>query len=691
MSESLPARSLSFDASPFRISRVPTWLWLGAIVVASIAARYLLGRRDPGPWIFIDEMIYSELGRSFADGLDFSFRGVSTSAYGFVYPILIAPSYALFDSLASAYGAVKITNSVVMSLTAIPIYFVARRLMRRAYALAAALLCVAVPAMTYTSVVMTENAFYPAFALAVLAMIAALQRPTMLNQLLVVGALVGLFFVRVQGVALVPAYVAAIAAFVSLETRAASEGTGGALRRLRAFWPTWALGVGALIIFLGLQLGRGQPLREPLGAYAVVADGERYSLAGVSRWFLYHVAELDLWTGIIPLAALVVLCGIALTRQASSAERAFAAVAVPSIFFLTLIVAAFASQSHENRIEERNLFYIGSLLLVAMMWWVDRGMPRPPRLTAFALVLSAGLVGVIPYGEFINLTAVSDTFGLLPLWGLQETLVTPGQIPTMVVLAALVVAVLILLVPKRLVALAPLLVLAYFAASHSPIESRTNATSAANLVEGIRTDVDWIDRAAGRDAEVAALWTATLGPQTIWLNEFFNRSVTSIYYINSPTPGNLPETQVTVDTITGELRDPTGAGVTAGYVLADLQTALIGEVAATDPERGMQLVEVGGPVTVAERLTGVFSDRWSGPEAAYTRFACAGGELELTLSSDPAIHPAPQTVTAAHRRSTGCERHARPGFGEHDAGSATRVGRWRVQRAVRHLTDCDTG
>ena len=412
MSESLPARSLSFDASPFRISRVPTWLWLGAIVVASIAARYLLGRRDPGPWIFIDEMIYSELGRSFADGLDFSFRGVSTSAYGFVYPILIAPSYALFDSLASAYGAVKITNSVVMSLTAIPIYFVARRLMRRAYALAAALLCVAVPAMTYTSVVMTENAFYPAFALAVLAMIAALQRPTMLNQLLVVGALVGLFFVRVQGVALVPAYVAAIAAFVALETRAASEGTGGALRRLRAFWPTWALGVGALIIFLGLQLGRGQPLREPLGAYAVVADGERYSLAGVSRWFLYHVAELDLWTGIIPLAALVVLCGIALTRQASSAERAFAAVAVPSIFFLTLIVAAFASQSHENRIEERNLFYIGSLLLVAMMWWVDRGMPRPPRLTAFALVLSAGLVGVIPYGEFINLTAVSDTFGL---------------------------------------------------------------------------------------------------------------------------------------------------------------------------------------------------------------------------------------------------------------------------------------
>ena len=165
-----------------RVASVPVWAWLAAIVAVSIVVRYVLARRDPSPWIFVDEVIYSELGRSFASDFEFSIRGFASNAYGFVYPVLIAPSYALFDSLAEAYGAVKITNVVVMSLTAVPVYYIARRLMRTPYALGAAVLSIAIPAMTYTGVVMTENAFYPAFAFSVLFMIRALERPTPLNQ-----------------------------------------------------------------------------------------------------------------------------------------------------------------------------------------------------------------------------------------------------------------------------------------------------------------------------------------------------------------------------------------------------------------------------------------------------------------------------------------------------------------------------
>ncbi len=629
-----------------RLAATPAWVWLAVIVIVSVVARYLLGRRDPGPWIFVDELVYSELGRSFADGFEFSLRGVSTTAYGFVYPILIAPSYALFDSLDSAYGAVKITNAAVMSLTAVPVYLLARRLMRSAHALVAALLSVAIPAMTYTGVVMTENAFYPVFALALLAMVAVLERPTLLNQGLVLVSIAVAFLIRAQGLALVPAYIFAIAIFVLLESRATADSVRGVLRRLAAFWPTWAVGVGALLLFLALQLGRGQPLREPLGAYGAVADGDRYSLTAVCRWFLYHIAELDLWTGIIPLAAFILLSGAAFTRQAQRGERAFVAVAVPSLFFLTLIVAAFASQSHENRIEERNLFYVGFLLLVALMWWVDRGLPRPKRLTAFALIVAAALPGVIPYAEFINLSAVSDTFGLLPVWGLQDRLVSINQIPAMVTLAAVLVATLALVLPRRVAWVAPLLIIGYFALAHSPIENRTNTTSAANLAEGVGTQVDWIDRAVGKDATVAALWTSTLATQTIWLNEFFNRSVGPVYYVVAPMPGGFAETAVGVGPVTGELRDGSGTNVVADYVLVDPQTEIVGTVVATDPGTGMRVVEVGGAVIVAERVTGIFADRWSGAEAIYTRFACGGGELEVGMSSDAQVHQSLQTVTA---------------------------------------------
>ena len=47
-----------------------------------------------------------------------------------------------------------------MSLTVVPVYFLARRVAGRGLALAAAALSVAVPALTYTGNLMVENAFY---------------------------------------------------------------------------------------------------------------------------------------------------------------------------------------------------------------------------------------------------------------------------------------------------------------------------------------------------------------------------------------------------------------------------------------------------------------------------------------------------------------------------------------------------
>ena len=100
-----------------------------------------------------------------------------TTGYGVVYPAVIAPAYAVFGRVPDAYAAIKTINSLAMSLAAIPAYFIARRVVGQGLALAAAVLAVAVPSMVYTAVVMTENAFYPLFLLAALALVALLERP----------------------------------------------------------------------------------------------------------------------------------------------------------------------------------------------------------------------------------------------------------------------------------------------------------------------------------------------------------------------------------------------------------------------------------------------------------------------------------------------------------------------------------
>ena len=116
--------------APRKIARrVPVWAWLTGIVVVSALVRYVFGRGTPAPWIMVDELVYSELAKSLADSGRFLVRGEPTAAYGIVYPALIAPAWALFDAVPQAYAAAKAINALVMSLAAVPAYFLARRVL----------------------------------------------------------------------------------------------------------------------------------------------------------------------------------------------------------------------------------------------------------------------------------------------------------------------------------------------------------------------------------------------------------------------------------------------------------------------------------------------------------------------------------------------------------------------------------
>jgi hypothetical protein len=613
------------------VRAVPAWAWVAGLVVVSAGIRYALARRIVAPWIMVDELIYSELGKSFADGGRFLLRGQSTAAYGIVYPALISPAWALFDRIPQAYAAAKAINSVAVSLAAVPAYLLARRVLSQRYALAAAVLSMSVPTLLFAGMLMTENAFYPAFLLAALATVAWLERPDALRTGLVLAATVLAFLTRAEAVAILPAL--ATAPFLVSGRRA--------LREFRSFF---VLAAGGVLLVVVVQLVRGASLFGLFGAYEV-AGHAGYTAGGVARWLLYHWEELVLSVGVVPFAALGVL---ALTmRGRGRPERAFLAATVSLSFWLVLEVAAFASEQ-SLRVEERNMFYVAPFFLIALLLWVERGCPRPPIAAGVSVAAAIALPAALPYTKLIGLPAVSDTPALVALWSLAPSVGGIGELRWVVLGGAAAVCVLFLLDPRRYALVLPLLVFAYFAVSQKPIEGQYRQTSILDLFQGITTTPDWIDRAVGRDAEVALIWSGNTDKYSIWENEFFNRSVRRFYYTASPLQGDLPEQPLTVDRSSGLMRGPDGKVVRASYVLTDGTVDVGGRLVAQDARKGIVLIRIGGPLRQVSRVDGLYpQDTWSGPAVTYTRLACRGGSVVVSLQSDPSLFTKPTTVVAS--------------------------------------------
>ncbi len=146
------------------LARVPTWAWLTAIVVGSAALRALLARQLVAPFIMVDELdLVGARPRDRRCGRAAAPRPAESGLQRRL-PASHQPRVRRSSTASRrAYAAVKTMNAVLMSLAAIPAFFLARRVVRRSYALLAALLAVAVPSLAYTGTVMTENAFYPLF------------------------------------------------------------------------------------------------------------------------------------------------------------------------------------------------------------------------------------------------------------------------------------------------------------------------------------------------------------------------------------------------------------------------------------------------------------------------------------------------------------------------------------------------
>jgi Dolichyl-phosphate-mannose-protein mannosyltransferase len=632
-----------------RAEAVPTWALLTALVAVSTFARFLVAIRNPAPWIFNDELNYSDLARSLGRTGHFAIRGTpGLHGFGPVYPALIAPAYAIFDSVPHAYDAVRGINSLLMSLASVPAYFLARRLVGRWWALLAAVLTVAIPSMTYTAAVMTENAFFPLVMASALAMVLALERPTLARQLLLFVPILLAFETRAQAAIFGPALVTTLflLALVEMASVPRAQWTATLLASIRRYAVIWCVLIIGTLLAVLYEVARGRPLNSLLGSYGGVTQF-RYAVGPIARWFFFHLGELDLSLGVLPFAAFLLLVFMGLRpRELDRELRLFAAVGASLVFWFTFTAAAYASNPLGYRIEERYLFHIAPLLLIAFAVWLGRGMPRPWPMAAVAAVAAAALPGTVPWPSLLDSNAVNGAFATVPLIRLTQRGLQVNTIAEVVALGALVGAAIFVLLHRRAAAVAVFVVLAYFVAVDRNVTNATRDASIGSLGSGIRgVHRDWVDRAVGGNSDVAILFYAA-DQVPFWQNEFFNAAIDRVYNLTPGPYDGLPQTLITTQPRTGDVAGPDGKPVRTRYVFTNQAIVPAGQKVASDEQIGTAVYRTTSPLRIVAKIDGIYPDRWSGASAGYTRYACRPGTLTVTLLSDRDLHPTVQTIVA---------------------------------------------
>jgi hypothetical protein len=481
--------------------------------------------------------------------------------------------------------------------------------------------------------IMTESAFLPAFLLWIWLAARALERPTPLRQVLAVVSIGLPVAIRAQGAFLVPILLTALLLKVLLDVRADGRlAIGFLVKGLRPYVVTFAVVGGAALTYIALKLVQGHGLSSGLGTYSVTTQ-IHYSLREIARWSVLHLAELVFAVGVLPASALIVLAGVAWAapRATEARERAFLALTVATTFWMVLLVGAFASR-FALRIEERNMFYAEPLLLLAFVIWLDKGLPRPPRLTAAAVVVPAALLLSLPFESLFSVPVLGDTPGLIPLTRVAAHL-KEGIDGTRILLALGVLAagLFFAIVPRRWgVVLAPIAIALFLVFSSVTVLKAWAGQSRATHASQGTNDLSWIDKTIGPDADAAFLLTSDFqgDPHPLLQSEFWNRSVRRVFLLDALDPTGYPAIPTTLN---GAGRLVTAPGTRQPkYVVTAPGVDVEGRLLASTPR--LALYRVSSPLRLADRSSGLTADGWTGADATYTRYDPGAKRVFVDLS-----------------------------------------------------------
>jgi len=607
-------------ARPFALARgLTARVALTIVVLASFALRLVASAAHPTPRYFPDEYLYTALARALGSGQAPNVRGTPANFPALLEPILAAPFHAVF-SPELAYRLTQAENALLMSLAAVPVYLLARRLsLSTQYALACAVFAVAIPDLVFASYTLADPVAYP-FAMGALAAgVAALDRPTRRTQLLFL-ALAGLAtFARVQYVVLPLAF--AVAAVVVDRRRALKT------QRL-------PLVLMALPLAAALALG---PARV-FGYYANVTN--LHVGGALLRWAGTDLFLLAFASGIVLVPGAVV----AIARPRGRTETAFAALA--AVFATGLVTeAALYASNGSLRFQERYLFALLPLVPVAFGLYLEHG-----RRARFAVAtIAAGLfvlAAIMPLSGYAQALGKTDSPFLVAVFRLEQMVGTANGAFTMAVLAAAAAAGAILVSRRGGGRYAFGAALA--AVALTSVGATVSDSANAHEVRGayLPLDVSWVDTAGGRD--VTLLQTAG-SPRARAIEQlYWNRSISHEARVGAALPTDVyaaPRLRIA--------RDGTLPGVGRQVLFQDY--------AATARFANAVLVARAGTFSLwsaneAPRLSlleeGRFSDGWLARSGKLTAWPDVAGNtrgtLRFTLSLPSEARPTTLRFGNAH-------------------------------------------
>lgn len=604
-----------------------------AIFMAASALYGWLAWRHGTPWLFTDELEFSQLSRSIAESGEPARRGEPLHRIA-LYAYMLAPVWWL-DSTAAAYDAAKYLGVAVMTSAVFPAYLLARTVVGRPAALFAALGSVAVPALVYSSFLVEEPLAYPWATLCLLLIARALA--TRRRALVAAAGAASLVapLVRNQLGVLVAVYALAALWLVWTSERA---------RARRREWTAWDW-VGAVTLFVGAVIVANAFIAHQSLEWE---QATRLWKGRMLDYGLWAAGALTIGLGVFPVVAGLAGAWRPRGEARTPADRAFAATfaaAVGAFGFYAAVKAAYVSTVFSTLVVERNLIYLVPLLFISTAVVLERRRISLVALSATAAFV-AYLIAATPYEMEFHF--YYEASGLAILSWLNRTFAwTPGRAEAALLwmLVASVLAIALTRLPRpydrgarQLLGAAAALTLAW-TLTGAITGARASNSFSDDLLRNLPKPLDWVDRLAGGQPALY-LGQQFADPNGVWSLEFWNRNIDKVWSIDgsAPAPGPGPTLTPDIATRYGALSNDPGYR----YAVADRGVYLVGDVLAEQPN-GWRLYRLAPPLRLERSVTGVFSDGWMGVQrdepksvtATYSRFVTEGsraGTVFVTVS-----------------------------------------------------------
>jgi hypothetical protein len=597
---------------------VPARLVLAGIVGLSIVVRAFAAIAHVTPSYFPDEYLYPALARGFANGDGPVIRGVVVHFPALLEPLLTVPFWLSNDP----HLALRLTqglHSVAMSLAAVPVYLLARRLhLSTTVALGSALVAVACPDLLYAGFMLSDPIAYPLVLAGLYAGVCALEQPTRRAQVAFFSFSALATFTRVQYVALPLAFALAV---VVLER-------GNVRRAVSRFRLSLALfGVPALAV---LALGPG----KLLGAYAGVTTVGFHPLA-ILHWAATDAMLLIYASGVVLLPGAL----IALVTPRTRGERAFSVLTFAFTVAL-LLQAGFIADFDAQRMQERYLFPV--LPLAAPLFGL--ALARGRNTIRAAVLVSFGIVLLslhVPLAGYVAAHGKDDSPTLTAVLRLEQVTTTANGslIVALVTVVLALIGAAVLLRPRFGAVAGLALAVAAGAALSLGAHSFDARNSSFLRAHDIPADARWVDHANLK--HVALLEPpGSVAPhalEALWWNTSVDREFLLPGAMPTDHFGGREGLGIAKD---GHLFVADGSTV-AQPLLVQTYGSRLGFANMTLVSRGItfDLFKPSGTPRVTMFASGYFYDGWLAGRGSITVWPDASGRttgaLSLSLSMPP--------------------------------------------------------